>query len=54
MEIMIGFRLEGKSRTLECHFLGGSLDIAVLGNISIINTNDGTYKEPHHKKIVQF
>lgn len=47
-----GLKLESKFNTLEALFFGGSLDIATVGNMTIIDTKDGTYKYPHHKKIL--
>ena len=41
-----------KFRTLESHFLGGVLDIAILPHISVLGTQGGTIKYPHHKQIL--
>ena len=42
----------GKPGPLEPHFLCGSLNIAILGHMNIIDSKGGTYKYPHHKQIL--
>jgi len=39
-----------KFHSLELHFLGGVLDIATLAHKSILDTQGGTIKYPHHKQ----
>jgi len=38
-----------KFSSVEPHFLGGSLDIATLTNMCILDTKGGTIKYPLHK-----
>jgi len=41
----------GKLGSPASHFLGGSLDIATLAHMTIINTKGGINKYPYHKQI---
>ena len=42
----------GKFGSLKPHFLGGSLDIATLAHMTIIDTKGGINKYPHHKQVL--